>query len=255
MRKGHLFLALFLATAAAIVLLPVLSQGRFDLSLNWGLVSGVMVVLLIVGFFLEFQERAAGSKEIALVAMLGTLSAVLRIPFAAIPSVQPSTYIVICSGYVFGPVAGFMVGALTALISDLFLGLGPWTPLQMAAWGLAGVSAGYLRRFNLNRVALVVLGVAWGYLFGLIMDSWFWASFVYPLTFRSFVAAKATGLWFDTFHAIGNAVFLWVFGPKTIVILERFRKRFFWGRLSERDGDTSAPSSTSSEPAPYQTRG
>ncbi|MDO8491033.1 MAG: ECF transporter S component [Dehalococcoidia bacterium] len=231
MRKSHIFLGLVLVMGLAIVLLPVLSQGAFDLSVNWGLISGAMVVLMILAFFLEFQETATSSKEIAVVAMLGTLSAVLRIPFAAIPSVQPSTYLIICTGYVFGPVSGFMVGALTALVSDLFLGLGPWTPLQMVAWGLAGVSAGYMRRFNLNRFGLVALGVAWGYLFGLIMDSWFWASFVYPLTFRSFVAAKVSGLWFDSFHAIGNAIFLGVFGLRTIAILERFRKRFFWGRL------------------------
>ncbi len=60
------------------------------------------------------------------------------------------------------------------------------------------------------------------------MNLWFWASFVYPLTLKTFVIAQLNSVWFDTFHAIGNAVFLGLLGKKTIIILERFRKRFQW---------------------------
>ena len=107
----------------------------------------LMVVLVILAFFFEFESAAMGAKEIALVAMLGTISAAVRIPFAAIPNVQPCTFIIICSGYIFGPLAGFMVGAVTALVSNLFLGQGPWTPYQMLAWGLAGSLCGFNAAF------------------------------------------------------------------------------------------------------------
>jgi len=143
-----------------------------------------------------------------LIGMLGTVSAVLRVPFAAIPSVQPCTYLIICTGYVFGPLPGFMVGAITALVSNFFLGQGPWTIYQMFAWGLAGVVAAYLRRLHLKMRWLIVFGVIWGYVFGAIMNVWF--------------------VWFDSFHAIGNAIFLGLLGRKTIIILERFRKKFQW---------------------------
>ena len=169
---------------------------------------------------------AVSSKEIAIVAMLGTIAAVFRIPFAAIPSVQPSTYLIICSGCVFGPVAGFMVGAITALVSNLFLGQGPWTLYQIFAWGLAGVTAAYLRKFTISAKWLIVFGILWGCVFGAVMNIWFWTSFVYPLTPRTFVVAQLNNLWVDTFHAIGNAIFLGLFGKKTIIILERFRRKF-----------------------------
>jgi energy-coupling factor transport system substrate-specific component len=163
--------------------------------------------------------------------MLGTISAVLRLPFTALPSVQPCTYLIICTGYVFGPLSGFMVGAITALVSNFFLGQGPWTPYQMFAWGMAGLSAGYLKQFKPHPVWLAVFGIIWGYLYGWITNFWTWAAFIYPLTFKTFWITQMNAIWFDTFHAIGNAVFIGVLGMKTIAILERFRKRFNWQYL------------------------
>jgi energy-coupling factor transport system substrate-specific component len=89
-------------------------------------------------------------------------------------------------------------------------------------------------------VWLIVFGIAAGYVYGWIMNTWYWASFIYPLTLRTFLTYQLTSIWFDTFHAIGNAVFLGLFGMKTIDILERFRKRFNWGLMSE-PGSTRLP--------------
>jgi len=235
-RKSYIFLALIFVIGMAAFVIPLFPSCPLNAFLNWGLVATIVVILAIIAFFFEFEVAAVSSKEIALVAMLGTISAVLRVPFAAIPGVQPCTFLVICSGYVFGPVAGFMVGAMTALVSNFFLGQGPWTPYQMLAWGLAGVSAAYVRRFNLRRIWLVIFGIFWGYLYGVIINTWFWASFVHPLTLRTFVVTEINSLWFDTFHATGNALFMGLFGMKTIAILERFRKRFNWRLSSEASG-------------------
>ena len=215
-----------LVIGLAALAAPVFPQTPLEILANWGLTATIIVALAVVAFFFEFEATAMSSKEIALIAMLGTISAVSRVPFAVIPNVQPCTYLIVCSGYVFGPVAGFMVGAITALVSNLFLGQGPWTLYQMLAWGLAGVSAAYLRRFGLGRISLVIFGAIWGYLYGWIMNTWYWASFVYPLTFRTFLTYHLTSIWFDTFHALGNVVFLGFFGVKTVAILERFKRRF-----------------------------
>ncbi len=228
MRRRYIFLTLILVIGIAAFVALVFSPSPLDILSNWGLLATILVALAIAAFFFEFEGRAAGSKEIALVSMLGTVSAALRIPFAAIPSVQPCTYLIICSGYVFGPIAGFMVGAITVLVSNFFLGQGPWTLYQMFAWGMAGVTAAYLRRFNLNKRGLIAFGIIWGYAFGTIMNVWFWAAFVYPLTPRTFFISQLNSIWFDTAHAVGNAIFLGLFGKKTIIILERFREKFQW---------------------------
>jgi len=226
MKRSHIILALIMAIATVAFITPALSLPLLDSLLNWGVIATVLVVLTCMAFFLEFETAAVSSKEIALIAMLGTISAVLRVPFAAIPNVQPCTYLIICSGYVFGPVAGFTMGAITAIVSNFFLGQGPWTLYQMIAWGLAGVSAGYLGKLNVNRVLLITFGTLWGYLYGWITNIWFWTAFVYPLTINTFIITQINTVWFDTFHAIGNAIFLGSLGVKTIAILQRFKRRF-----------------------------
>jgi len=231
-RKSYICLALILAIGAAAFITPAFASSPLSFLSNWGLVSTVIVVLAIVAFFFEFEAAAVSSKEIALVAMMGTISAALRVPFAAIPGVQPCTFLIICSGYVFGPVAGFMVGAITALVSNFFLGQGPWTPYQMLAWGLVGILASFLNRLKLEglslTIVLILFGIICGYLYGWIMNVWYWASFIYPLTWRTFITYQLTGVWFDGLHAIGNAAFLGLFGIKTITVLKRFKKRFYW---------------------------
>jgi hypothetical protein len=71
-------------------------------------------------------------------------NAIIRVPFAPIPGLQPSTFFCIMVGLVFGPRKGFTVGALTAFISNFFLGHGPWTLYQMFGWGIVGMAGGLL---------------------------------------------------------------------------------------------------------------
>jgi len=199
------------------------------------LFTGAVAVAVVLAFVVLFEVSDIRARELAIIALLGTVSALLRVPFAAVPSLQPSTYLVICSGVVFGPVAGFMVGALTAVVSNFFLGHGPWTLFQMVAWGLAGASAPVMRRLGVKTGVLVFFGALWGILFGLITNLWMWIAFVYPLTFGSFVVTWANSIWFDSIHAVGNAFFLAAFGLKTIRILERYHQRFSWERTDIED--------------------
>ena len=224
-RKSAIYISIAVIVLAVFII-PATTSAASDLTAYWGIEAAVLAVLICLAFFVEFENALLTSKEIALVAMLGTISAVLRVPFAAIPSVQPCTYLIICTGLVFGPVAGFAVGALTPLVSNFFLGHGPWTLYQMVAWGLAGVAAGYLGRLNINRPALIVFAIVWGYIYGWITNLWFWTAFVYPLTAQTFWVTQASTVWFDTLHAIGNAVFMGLLGTKTIGILQRFKRRF-----------------------------
>ncbi len=228
MKKSYFLLVAVLLIGIAAVAVPLFTPFSLEPYGGWGLIATVLIVLVIASFFFKFDETATSSREVALVAMLGTVSAVLRLPFAALPSVQPCTYLIICTGYVFGPVAGFMVGAITALVSNFFLGQGPWTIYQMFAWGMAGISAAYIRQIHLNKSGLVVFGIIWGYLFGWIVNLYFWVSFVYPLTLKTFLVTQFNSIWFDTLHAISNGIFLGLLGTRTIAILDRLKKRFKW---------------------------
>jgi energy-coupling factor transport system substrate-specific component len=206
--------------------------------LNWGIILMIFFVLTIAAFFFEFETIATSAKQIALISMLGTISALCRIPFAAFMNFQPSTFFIICSGYVFGPIAGFMVAALTAIISNIFVGHGPWTVYQIFTWGLIGVSAGYLRLIPLRSdkarlIMLMVFGAVWGMLYGVIINIWYWAAFIYPLTWQTYLMVLLNALWWDLSHSVANVVFLLLFGIKTIHIMERFKSRFFWSYESD----------------------
>ena len=150
MKKSYIFLVLIIFLGVYCYIAPLQFRGGFlDPNvglLNWGLITLIFFALTILAFLFEFETAATGAKQIILVSMLGTMSALSRLPFAALMNFQPCTFFIICSGYVFGPVAGFMVATLTTLISNLFVGHGPWTVYQIFTWGLVGVSASYLRR-------------------------------------------------------------------------------------------------------------
>ncbi|MEW6181736.1 MAG: ECF transporter S component [Bacillota bacterium] len=215
---------------AVLVILAVvgaeLSGHSFSGGRNWGLPAFGMVAAALLLMFWAFEEKRVSSREIAVIAVLSTLAAVSRIPFAFLPNLQPVTFIVVLSGYVFGARAGIMVGITAALVSNFFLGQGPWTPWQMFAWGTAGATAGFLRfppRFD--RGGRVVCLFLWGYLFGWIMNLWFWTGFIRPLNWQTFLATYLVSAWLDTFHAAGNVVFYLVFGERFTKILLRFRKK------------------------------
>ncbi len=195
-----------------------------------GITSVVIILLALLAIMILYEKKEEKSKEIAVIAILGTFSAVARVPFAAIPNVQPCTFIILVSGYAFGPFAGFMIGAETALLSNFFLGQGPWTPWQMFAWGIIGIIGWVFRKIMYRKkhefLTFLIVGLLSGYLYGIIMNVWYWLAFVYPLTWQSFLMVEATSVWFDTLHALGNAIFIDLFAIDFIKLLERYRIRY-----------------------------
>lgn len=192
---------------------------------NWGLLSLLLLSFSLLLFFIRINKTHLAARDIALIATLASVAALGRIPFAAIPSVQPTTFLVMAAGLVFGPRAGFLVGCLGAFVSNCVLGQGPWTPWQMLAWGLVGLTAGWLGRVRprTGRYGLAFFGLLWGYLFGWIMDLSYWLLFVYPLTWAGFLTACAASIWFDTLHAASNVVLALLWGPEIVQILKDYR--------------------------------
>jgi len=200
------------------------------LSSWWGLISLIFLILVIFQLFLYYERKVTGSKEVATISVLGAFSAASRIPFAAIPSVQPCTFLILITGYVFGPAAGFMVGAETALLSNFFLGQGPWTPWQMVAWGLIGVLGWFFRKIAEGRkyeyYLFLILGIIAGYLYGIIMNISYWLLYMEPHTVAGFLYVESLSFWFDTLHAAGNVIFIDLFSTRAIKILKSFKLRF-----------------------------
>jgi len=224
MRGSLIVFGTLMVLVVLLIALPIIDK-NINLNPYWGILSLAVVGLAVLAMFFEFGEGRT-SKEITITAMLGALSAMIRVPFGAIPSLQPSTFIIASTGYVFGPVSGFMVGALTALVSNFFLGTGPWTLYQMLAWGLVGMFFALLGKLKMPKWSLAGFGLLWGYLFGFIMNLWYLTAFGFPISVKSVIALQAASCWMDTLHGVGTFVFFLVFGKRVISILERFKQRF-----------------------------
>ncbi len=197
-----------------------------------GIVIIAVFSALILLFLVLFEKSRFSTKETSIIIVLAALAALSRIPFAAIPSAQPTTFIVIMSGFVFGGLPGFLTGAVAAFVSNMFMGQGPWTIFQMLAWGLCGLSAGMLGRItpDTKRIYLIIFGFFWGYLFGWINNIWHWYSFISPLTLKSWIFVNATSFWFDTIHAVTNTAFIGFFGADMMKILKRFKKKLSYSK-------------------------
>ncbi|CAG7644730.1 hypothetical protein PAESOLCIP111_04787 [Paenibacillus solanacearum] len=193
------------------------------------LISLALVLASMLPFFIRFEVRKMQAREIVLIAVMAAIAAVGRVPFAPLPSVQPTSFVIIVSALVFGAESGFMIGAFAALVSNMFLGQGPWTPWQMFAWGMMGWTAGLLNRGGLlssSRWLLLLFGAGWGMLFGWIMNFWLAAGLLSQHDWEAIAALYASSLYFDLAHAGSNVFFLLLFAASWIKILQRFKRKY-----------------------------
>lgn len=187
-----------------------------------------LLVLFILGIiFAKFEESEISSKEVALIGILGAITAASRIPFAALPNIKPCTFLIIITGLVFGSLAGAMVGSMTAAVSNMFFGQGPWTPWEMVAWSMVGIVSGYVgKRYpNYGVRDIVLLGIILGMAYNELMDFSSWIVF-YRADPNLFVPTFVAGLPFGALHIIGNVVFAVVLGKPVLTLFKRFQQRF-----------------------------
>ncbi len=196
--------------------------------MTWILASSLLLGAVLVTGFAWYERTHPTTRVLALVATLAALAALGRVAFAPLPNVKPTTDIVLIAGLVLGGAPGFMVGAVAALASNLFFGQGPWTPWQMAAWGLVGLLGAAMARFAGRSPGRVPLALACGLAglgFGAVMNLHMWITYSGDHSLAKLGAYFATSLPFDLAHAAGNVVFALAFGPALIRALQRFRSR------------------------------
>ncbi len=198
--------------------------------MSWQLASFLILAAVLLGGFAWYERSRPPSQVVALVAALAALAIAGRIAFAAFPNVKPTTDIVVFAGYALGPAPGFAVGALSGLVSNFWFGQGPWTPWQMAGWGLCGVigAALALGTRNAGRFTLAALCGFAGIAYGLLLNFSLMATYGGDLSIQRFLALEARAIPFDAAHAIGNVAFALLAGPAMVRMLVRFRERFAW---------------------------
>lgn len=101
---------------------------------------GLLIILIsFVVFALGFEKRKPRAREIVMLVCMISFAVIGRVIFYMTPQVKPCAAIIIITGIALGKKAGFLTGAMTAFVSNFFMGQGPWTPWQMVAFGLLGI--------------------------------------------------------------------------------------------------------------------
>ncbi len=190
-------------------------------------ISLCVVILAFVPIFLRFEKKAAEPKRLILISAMVALSVVGRILFSALPGFKPVTAMVIITAIYFGPEAGFMTGALTALISNFYYGQGPWTPFQMFTWGIIGLIAGiFSEPVKRSKIIMTVFGILSGVIFSMLMDVWsvLWEDGYLNIT--RYFANVVSSLPYTAVYAVSNVIFLLLFCNPIGKILERIKIKY-----------------------------
>lgn len=227
--------------AAAAFLWPLVASAvpaQAQAAVPYIALSLAPVAAVLVVAALDRSVRSA--HTLALLAVLAALGAAIRIASTGVGGIEALFVLLILAGRVYGARFGLLLGAASIALSALVWGgVGPWLPFQMFACGWVGAGAGILPRRLTGWTEIVVLslyGVVASYLFGLIMNMWFWPFAVGSETSISYVPGGSVGqnlanflvysfvtstAGWDTLRAVTTVVGLFVVGRAVLSALRR----------------------------------
>ena len=185
----------------------------------------------MVPFFLVFESRKPKARELVTIAVLCAIAIAGRSAFFMLPQFKPVLALVIISGVAFGGETGFLVGAVTMMVSNVLFSQGPWMPWQMFSMGIIGFLAGVLFRKGLlrrSRGSLATFGAfAAVIIYGGIMNPA--AALMYnsqTINLQMLKAYYVSGLPMDLIHAAATAVFILVAAEPMLEKLDRIKVKY-----------------------------
>ena len=224
MKKAFLYITVALSLAFI-----VLWQFLFSDSVNYYIVSVVILIASMLPFFVSYEQKKVTARDITLTATLIALAVVSRAAFYLIPQVKPIAAVVIVSAVCLGAHKGYIVGAFSAFVSNFIFGQGMWTPFQMVALGTVGLLAGLIFRWlKVNRYTLSIVGfVLATVVYGAIVDmSTVLSAYGNNVTLKGALSIYASGAVFSLVFGGATAVFLFLFGMPFIIKIERISKKY-----------------------------
>lgn len=208
------------------------------------LLAAALTGLVVLAVGLETRERGLSGASVALLGVLAAAAGLLRL--LNLPGGGNGIFfLVVLAGAALGPRFGLLLGMLAMAVSSVLIGgIGPWLPFQMLTLGWMGGSAGLLGRLTRRLATPAEVGVLaahgwlWGFVFGVVMNLWFWPFIVDggALSYApgAGVAANLARYWgfylvtsfaWDAAAATSNAVLIAVTGAALLATLRRFADR------------------------------
>ena len=193
-------------------------------------ISLLILLECMLPFFLIFEGRKPQARELVLIAVLVALNVAGRAAFFMLPEFKPVVAMTILAGVAFGGETGFLVGAMTMLVSNVLFSQGPWTPWQMFAMGIIGWLAGVLYRKGVlrrGRLSLCIFGViASTIIYGGIMNpasALMWSNTV---NWKIILSYYVTGIPVDLVRAVATFIFLWLGAEPMLEKLDRIKVKY-----------------------------
>lgn len=218
---GMILLAIPLTMLAGIYLLD---------DKRYTLISLLCLFEAMLPFFLIFEGRKPSARELIIIAVLCALSVASRALFFVLPQAKPVAAIVILSAAAFGGETGFLVGAVSMLVSNIMYGQGPWTPWQMFAMGMVGFLAGVVLKKKLIPSTPLPLALFGAFLtvviYGGIMNTNGVLMFQANPNIKMLLASYAAGLPFDLIHAASSFLILLFFSKIMLSKLDRVKLKY-----------------------------
>ena len=194
------------------------------------IVSLLVIMETLVPFAMAFEKHKPKARELVIIAVLCALGWLGRVAFFMIPQFKPAIAIIIIAGVSLGGEVGFLVGAATGLIGNMFFGQGPWTPWQMFSFGIIGFIAGVIFRKEELRQNKIILCAFGGFatfaIYGVIMNSASVLIYQNSPTLPMFIIMWIKGLPFDIIHAVSTIIFLSLIAKPILEKLDRIKLKY-----------------------------
>ena len=179
---------------------------------------------------MSFEKRKISAREIVVISVLCAISVAGRAAFFMLPQFKPVLALIIISAVTLGAESGFLVGALSAFVSNFFFGQGPWTPWQMFAYGIVGFIAGLLVKTGVlrkSRIPLCIYGmISVVVLCGGILDIGSLIMYMPNPTKEAVLSSILLGLPLNILHGASTVFFIYTCAPAMIEKIERIKHKF-----------------------------
>lgn len=198
---------------------------------NYYATSLIIVIETMIPFFMVFEDRDPQARELVVISVLAAIAVAGRGAFFMLPQFKPVAAIVIIAGVCFGGEAGFLVGAVSGIVSNFFFGQGPWTPWQMFGFGIIGFIAGLLFKKGMlkkKKLSLCIYGgISTFLIYGFLLDT---ASiFMFSeknITKAGAISVYISGIPFNIVHGISTIFFLFILSKPMIEKLDRIKVKY-----------------------------
>lgn len=220
------------ATGLILLLIPLtLFVGIYYLNgKKYYFIALLILLETMLPFFLVFEGRKPQARELVIIAVLCAVAVAGRAAFFMLQNFKPVMAVTIISGVAFGGETGFLVGAMTMLVSNVMFSQGPWTPWQMFAMGIVGFLAGVLFRKGLlrrGRLSLCIFGALSAILiYGGIMNPAAALMAAETLNWDTLMLYYITGFPVDCVHAAATWLFLWFGAVPMLEKLDRIKVKY-----------------------------